>query len=198
MFESSIKCVSLHVFTQNKEHDNDVKKKYGYNDQWPCPKELIAMTFMMTSGDKNGLKMFIYLLCCVRVLKTVSALAAAECFLSISDEKCLIFFHFYVNSSYEMVCECIEYGRPDRNSRTEPANGKKGPQKAAGRWLGRASIRSMLASFFAPTPERSGPRLRLRRLGPDNEEARSESSGKKGVRLKKVFTCGFMKLGHQR
>ena len=147
---------------------------------------------------QKWIKMFIYLLCCVRVLKTVSALAAAECFLSISDEKCLIFFHFYVNSSYEMVCECIEYGRPDRNSRTEPANGKKGPQKAAGRWLGRASIRSMLASFFAPTRERSGPRLRLRRLGPDNEEARSESSGKKGVRVKKVFTCGFMKLGHQR
>ena len=38
-----------------------VKKKYGLNDQWPCPKELIAMTFMMTSGDKNGLKcLFIY------------------------------------------------------------------------------------------------------------------------------------------
>ena len=143
--------------------------------------------------------MFIYLLCCARVLKTVSALAA-ECFLSISDEKCLIFFHFYVNSSYEMVsvCECTWPAAIGRVGAGAGAGGKKGPQKVLGRWLGRAPIRSMLASFFAPSPDRSGPRPRLRRLGPDNEACVSESSGKKGVRVKKVFTCGFTKLGHQR
>lgn len=83
--------------------------------------------------------------------------------------------------------------RCDRKSRgrTEPANGKKGPQKVLGRWLGRGPIRSMLASFFAPDPDRSGPRLRLRRLGPDNEAAVSESSGKKGVRVKKSVYLRF-------
>lgn len=61
------------------------------------------------------------------------------------------------------------------------AGGKKGPQKVLGRWLGRAPIRSMLASFFAPSPDRSGPRLRLRRLGPDNEAAVCPSRREKKV-----------------
>ena len=82
--------------------------------------------------------MFIYLLCCARVLKTVSALAA-ECFLSISDEKCLIFFHFYVNSSYEMVCVRVygvwpaAIGRVGRSRKTV----KKAHKKCwAGGWAG--------------------------------------------------------------
>ena len=80
--------------------------------------------------------MFIYLLCCARVLKTVSALAA-ECFLSISDEKCLIFFHFYVNSSYEMVCASVQcMARCDRKSRSRPEVKKAHKKCWAGGWAG--------------------------------------------------------------
>ena len=154
----------------------------------------LNVTFMMTSdrgGDTVTPIIFTYLFR-ARVESGVCSQncvsPAAECFLSISDEKCLNFFHFYVNSFCAGVWTSAISVRLAGRGRSQEV------VKRATKSSGRAAIRSMLASFFAPTHEFQ-LRLRPRRLGPDNEAA--PSVGEKRCEREKMFTCGFRKLGHK-
>ena len=151
----------------------------------------LNVTFMMTSdraGDTNHLYLFISCPCWVWCVFSKLCQPAAECFLSISDEKCLNFFHFYVNSFCAGVWTSAISVRLAGRGRSQEV------VKRATKSSGRAAIRSMLASFFAPTHEFQ-LRLRPRRLGPDNEAA--PSVGEKRCEREKMFTCGFRKLGHK-